>query len=163
VGVSGRHHWLTRLYPSEWRARYGDEMDELLGGGCGWRDILDVVRSALVERLRHSSGAGVESMQTYPRNVAVLVRKPSAIVPVAMSLGALSVVLLAIANGSAKPQPDEGAAAHIWQILIAGQLPFVGWFALRWLTRDFKAALLVLALQLVAIVAALFPVWYLGL
>jgi hypothetical protein len=102
-------------------------------------------------------------MQTYPRNVAVLVRKPSAIVPVAMSLGALSVVLLAIANGSAKPQPDEGAAAHIWQILIAGQLPFVGWFALRWLTRDFKAALLVLALQLVAIVAALFPVWYLGL
>ena len=158
-----RHHWLTRLYPAAWRDRYGDEMDELLSGGCGWRDMLDVVRSALVEQLHHSSRAGVETMPTYPRNVAVLVRKPSAIVPIAMSLCALSVVLLAIANGSARPQPDEGAAAHIWQILIAGQLPFLGWFALRWLTRDFKAALPVLALQLLAFVAALFPVWYLGL
>ena len=102
-------------------------------------------------------------MQTYPRHVAVLVRKPSALVPIAMSLCALGVVLLAIANGSAKPQPDEGTAAHIWQILIAGQLPFLGWFAVRWLTRDFKAALPVLGLQLLAFVAALFPVWYLGL
>src|SRR5438067_1065168 len=158
-----RHHWLTRLYPAAWRDRYGEEMDELLSEGCGWRDIVDVVRSALVERLRHSSGTGVESMTTYPRNVAVLVRKPSAIVPIAMSLCALSVVLVAIANGSAKPQPDEGAAAHIWQLLIAGQLPFLGWFAVRWLTRDFKAALPVLALQLLAFVAALFPVWYFGL
>ncbi len=102
-------------------------------------------------------------MPTYPRNVAVLVRKPSAIIPIAMSLCAFSIVLLAIANGSARPQPDEGAAAHIWQILIAGQLPFLGWFALHWLTRDFKAAFPVLALQLLAFVAALFPVWYLGL
>src|SRR5207302_9951538 len=145
------------------RDRSGHEMAERPSAECGWRDMLDVVRSALVERLRQSSGAGVESMPTYPRNVVVLVRKPSAIVPIAMSLCALFVVLLAVANGSAKPQPDEGAAAHIWQILIAGQLPFVGWFALHWLTRDFKAALPVLALQLLAFVAALFPVWYLGL
>ena len=102
-------------------------------------------------------------MPTYPRNVAVLVRKPSAVVPIAMSFCALAVVMLAIANGSAKPQPDEGTAAHIWQILIAGQLPFLGWFALHWLTRDFKAALPVFGLQLLAFAAALFPVWYLGL
>jgi hypothetical protein len=158
-----RHHWLTRLYPGAWRDRYGDEMDELLSDGCGWRDMLDVVRSALVEQLRHSFGAGAETMRTFPGNVAVLARKPSAVVPVAMSVCALSVVLLAIAKGSAKPQPDEGTAAHIWQILIAGQLPFLGWFALHWLTRDFKAALPVLALQLLAFVVALFPVWYLGL
>ena len=102
-------------------------------------------------------------MPTYSGKVAVLARRPSAVVPIAMSLGALSVVLLAIANGSAKPQPDEGTAAHIWQILVAGQLPFLGWFALRWLTRDFKTALPVLALQLLAFAGALFPVWYLGL
>ena len=89
------HHWLTRLYPSAWRDRYGDEMDELLNYGCGWRDMLDVVRSAAFERLRHSSGVGVEAMPTYPSNVAVLVRKPSAVVPIAMSLCALGVVLLA--------------------------------------------------------------------
>jgi hypothetical protein len=157
------HHWLTRLYPPAWRDRYGDEMDELLNDGCGWREMLDVVRSAAVERLRHPFGAGAETMRTYPRNVAVLARKPSAVVPVAMSLCALSVVLLAIANDSAKPQPDEGTAAHIFQILVAGQLPFLGWFALRWLTRDFKTALPVLALQMLALAAASFPVWYLGL
>src|SRR4051812_3842210 len=128
-----RHHWLTHMYPAAWRDRYGDEMDELLSAGCGWRDMLDVVRSALTERVRHFSRTGEASMQTYQRNVAVLVRKPSAIVPITMSLCALSVVLLAIANGSAKPQPDEGAAAHVWQILIAGQVPFLGWFAMRWL------------------------------
>jgi|SRR5947209_3979304 len=157
------HHWLTRLYPAAWRDRYGDEMDELLNDGCGWREMLDVVRSAAFERLRHSFGAGVGTMPTYPRNVAVLVRKPSAVVPIAMSLGALSVVLLAIANGSAKPQPDEGTAAHVWQILIVAQLPFLGWFVLHWLARDFKAALPILTLQLLAFAAALFPVWYLGL
>ena len=138
-------------------------MDELLNDRCGWRDMLDVVKSAAVERLRHFFGAGVGIMPTYPRNVAVLVRKPSAIAPIAMSFCALAVVMLAIANGSAKPQPDEGTAAHIWQILIAGQLPFLGWFALHWLTRDFKAALPVFGLQLLAFAAALFPVWYLGL
>ena len=102
-------------------------------------------------------------MQTYPASVAVLTRKPSAILPIAMSLGALAVVLLAMATGNAKPQPDENAAAHIWQILITGQLPFLGWFALRWVSHDFKAGLSVLALWLVAFGAALFPVWYLGL
>jgi hypothetical protein len=156
-----RHHWLTRLYPPAWRARYGEEMDELLSEGCSWRDMLDVARSALVERMRHSSGAGVESMPA--RNVAILVRKPSAVVPIVMSLCAVTVVVVAIANGSAKPQPDEGAAAHIWQILIAGQLPFLAWFAVRWLTRDFKAAVPVLGIQILALAAALFPVWYLGL
>jgi hypothetical protein len=158
-----RHHWLTRLYPPAWRQRYGEEMDELLNCGCGLRDALDVLRSAAVEQLRHSSGTGAGTMPGYQGNVTVLVRKPSAVVPIAMSLGALFVVLLAIANGSARPQPDEGTAAHIWQILIAGQLPFLGWFVLHWLTRDFKAALPVLALQLLAFAAALFPVWYLGL
>ena len=102
-------------------------------------------------------------MQTYPASVAVLVRKPSAILPIAMSLGALSVVLIAMATGIAKPQADEGAAAHIWQILIAGQLPFLGWFVLRWLKRDPKAGLSVLALWIVAFGAALLPVWLLGL
>lgn len=158
-----RHHWLTRLYPPAWRDRYGDEMDELLDDGCGWRDMLDVVKSAAVERLRHFFGAGVGIMPTYPRNVAVLVRKPSAIAPIAMSLCALSVVLLAIVTGRAKPEPDEGTAAHLWQLLMAGQLPFLAWFVLNWLKREFKAALLVLALQLLAFAAALLPVLYLGL
>ena len=102
-------------------------------------------------------------MRTYPGNFGVLVRKPSAIAPIMMSLAALSVVLVAIAIGAAKPQPDENAGAHIWQLLMAGQLPLLGWFALRWLTRDFRAALPIFGLQMVAFGAALLPVWLLGL
>ena len=102
-------------------------------------------------------------MRTHPGNIAALVRKPSAIAPIVMSLAALGVVLVAMAIGAAKPEPDENAEAHIWQLLMAGQLPFLGWFALRWLRQDFKAGLPIVALQIAAFGAALLPVWLLGL
>lgn len=158
-----RHHWLTRIYPLAWRRRYGDEMDELLSHGSGWRDALDVARAALIEWFFHYRRIGAETMRTYPGNIAVLARKPSAIAPIIMSLIALSVVLIAIATGGAKPQPDEGSAAHIWQLLMVGQLPFLGWFALHWLKRDFRAGLPILGLQISAFIAAFLPVWLLGL
>lgn len=159
-----RHHWLTLLYPRAWRSRYGDEMDELLSDGCGWRQVVDVAKSALLERLFYSSKMGAGSMRTYPGSIALLARKPSAIVPVLMSLSALAVLLIAIAVSSgSKREPDEGAVAHIWQLLMAGQLPFLGWFVFRWLRRDFRAAIPILGLQIVAFAAALLPVWLLGL
>ncbi len=158
-----RHHWLIRLYPASWRSRYGDELDELLSHGCDWRDAVDVARAALIEHLVHSQKSGAEAMKTYSGNIAILVRKPSAIAPIIMSIAALGVVLVAIAIGAAKPQPDENAGAHIWQLLMAGQLPILGWFALRWLSRDFRAGLPVAALQIAAFIAALVPVWLLGL
>lgn len=102
-------------------------------------------------------------MPTYPENAAILLRKPSAIAPILMSIAALSVVLIAVAAGRATPQPDEGTAAHIWQLLMVGQVPFVGWFAGHWLKRDPTAALLILGLQLCAFIAAFLPVWLLGL
>lgn len=102
-------------------------------------------------------------MKLYPGNIASFGRKPSALVPIAMSLCALATVLMAIAVGPAKREQDEGAAAHIFQILIAGQLPFVAWFAVHWLKRDLKAGIAIVGLQILAIAAALFPVWYLGL
>jgi hypothetical protein len=138
-------------------------MDELLSQGCGWRDVVDVAKAALVERLLYSDQTGAETMKTYPGNTAVLARKPSAIAPIIMSLAALGVVLVAIAIGAAKPERDENAGAHIWQLLMAGQLPLLAWFALRWLRHDPKAGLPVLGLQIAAFIAALLPVWFLGL
>ena len=130
------HHWLTRLYPRAWREIYGDEMDELLSERCGWREVVDVTKAALVE---HSITKGAYVMRTFPGNLSVLARKPSAIAPIVMSLFALAIVLVAIAVSGAsqlKRAPDEGAAAHSWQILMAGQLPLIGWFALHWLKRN---------------------------
>ncbi len=158
-----RHHWLTWLYPLAWRDRYGDEMDELLSEGYGWRYVIDIAKSALFERLFYSLRMGGEAMRTYPGSTGVLVRKPSAVVPIVMSLSALVILLVAIATSDGKREPDEGAVAHIWQLLMAGQIPLLAWFAFRWLRHDFRAAIPVLALQIVAFGAALLPVWLLGL
>src|SRR5450432_4031509 len=80
--------------------------------------------------------------------------------PIAMSVLALLVVAAALATGSAKGQADEGAAAHIWQLLMAAQLPLLVVFvATADRTRRPRVALM-LALQALAIAAALAPVAY---
>lgn len=91
---------------------------------------------------------------------ATLLKRPSALLPVVMSLAALSTVMAyAMMFGTAR-QADEGTAAHLWQLLMAGQLPVVAFFAIKWLPAEPRQAVLVLALQVGAAVAALFPVWW---
>jgi hypothetical protein len=79
-----------------------------------------------------------------------------------MSLAALATVLIHIARFGVAREIDEGAAAHLWQILMAGQLPIIALFAIKWLPKNPKPALAVLALQAVAGLAALVPVFYFG-
>jgi hypothetical protein len=89
-------------------------------------------------------------------------KHPSACLPIAMSLLAVAVVLTHIALFGTARQPDEGTAAHLWQLLMTGQLPIVVFFAIRWLPRAPRYALLVLTLQTSAAVAALAPVYFLN-
>jgi hypothetical protein len=95
-------------------------------------------------------------------NVSTL-RKPSALLPLAMSLAALATVLVHIILFGTAREADEGTAAHIWQLLMAAQVPAVAFFAFKWLPRTPVQALLVLALQAVAALSALAPVYFLGL
>jgi hypothetical protein len=95
--------------------------------------------------------------------IPILFKKPSAFLPVAMSLAALVVVLFHIAVFGTSREADEGAAAHLWQLLMVAQLPFLVVFAVRWLPLNPKPALLVMTLQAGAIVAALAPVCLLNL
>jgi hypothetical protein len=88
-------------------------------------------------------------------------RLPSAFLPVAMSLAALALVLGQIALVGVARQADEGAAAHLWQILMAAQIPIVAFFAIKYLPQKPKPAALILALQVVAVVAACAPVFVL--
>lgn len=60
-------------------------------------------------------------------------------------------------------EADEGTAAHIFQLLIATQLPVVAFFAIKWLPRSPRQAMQVLALQAAAGLAALAPVFLLEL
>jgi len=92
-----------------------------------------------------------------------LLKQPSAFLPMAMSLAALATVIGHVAMFGAAREADEGAAAHLWQLLMAGQIPVMAFFAITWLPRTPRLALLILALQAVAALAALAPVFFLGL
>lgn len=145
-----------RLYPRWWRRRYGAELQALvedLGDRPGM--AADLARGALSVRLRKRSlGAAADSW-------GVLWR-PSAVAPVLMSLGALGAVAGHLVTVGTAPQADEGTAAHVWQLLMAGQLPVVAWFALRQVSEHRWRALAISALHAAAFAAAVFPVWWLA-
>ena len=75
-----------------------------------------------------------------------LFKQPSAWIPLSMSLAALAIVLGHAAIFGIVHETDEGTAAHLWQILMALQLPIVAYFLIKWLPKKFKQSLLVLAL-----------------
>ena len=94
-------------------------------------------------------------------NPLTMLKRPSAFLPVAMSFGALATVLVYVALRGPAPQADEGAAAHIWQILMAAQVPIVLFFAIKWVPQSPRQAAVVLALQIGAALAAMAPVFLL--
>jgi hypothetical protein len=94
--------------------------------------------------------------------MAPLLKHPSAFLPLVMSLGALTTVLVFLALHGPAPQADEGTAAHLWQLLMAAQVPIVLFFAVRWVPQSPRHGLRILGLRLLAAVAALAPVFMLG-
>jgi hypothetical protein len=90
------------------------------------------------------------------------VRQASAIIPIAMSITALAVVLGHIWTSGTAPQPDEGTAAHIWQLMMVGQAPIILFYSMKWLPRTPRVAMAILAAQIGAALAAAFPVFWLG-
>jgi len=84
----------------------------------------------------------------------------SAIAPIVMSLLALLMVLIVVATGWERNLTDEGAAAHIFQLLILAQLPFILIFLV---TADWKRLVQIarpLALQVLCIDLAVGSVAY---
>ncbi len=98
-----------------------------------------------------------------PVTLGSLLRQPAAYLPVAMSIGALAMIAWYVAVHGVVQQADEGAQVHLWQLLVAGQVPFIAWFAVRWLPGSARPALAVLALQAAALILlAIAPLWVLG-
>ncbi len=86
---------------------------------------------------------------------------PSAWVPIALSLAVLATMLTSIALfGPPTPEPDEGTAAHLFQIWLALEVVLITLFAGRWLARAPKQTWWILALQVLAVAAACAPVAY---
>jgi len=84
-----------------------------------------------------------------------MIKRPSAFVPVAMSLAALALVVVHIITSGTAREADEGTAAHLWQLLMAAQIPIIAFFAIRWLPQNPRSVLAVLAVQAVAALAPL--------
>jgi hypothetical protein len=83
-------------------------------------------------------------MKTKLINVSLL-KQSSAYLPLAMSLAALALVLGHAAAYGVVHEADEGTAAHVWQILMAAQLPIVAYFIVKWLPKRPGESLQVLA------------------
>jgi hypothetical protein len=156
--------WLLRAYPSAWRERYGQELEELLQGGRGGpRAALDVLRAALRERWSPPRQAGL-SMSTHSGSFLSLSKQPSAYLPMAMSIVALTLVIGSLVMfGVPPPSADEGATAHAWQLLMLFQAPVIAWFAFKWIRRTPRLTLRVLGIQIALALAAIAPVYILGL
>ena len=80
-------------------------------------------------------------------HLPTVMKKPSALLPVALSFAALAMVLGHVVMFGVAREADEGAAAHIFQLLMAAQVPIVAFFAIKWLPRSPRQVLWVLALQ----------------
>jgi hypothetical protein len=102
-------------------------------------------------------------MKEQPRSFRGITKQASAFVPIAMSLVALALVLVHVGLYGVSHEADEGTVAHLWQILMVGQMPIVVFFAIKWLPKAPIQTLGVLALQIGAGLASVAPVFFLNL
>ena len=89
-----------------------------------------------------------------------LLKKPSAWIPLLMSFAALAMIVIYVTLVGVTHSEDEGLAAHLFQIIMIAQLPVAGYFAIKWLPRQPKQALIVLALQVVAWIIPIATIMY---
>jgi len=90
-----------------------------------------------------------------------LLKQPSAWIPLVMSFTALALLLGYVAIFGIIQNEDEGAPAHLFQLIMVAQLPIVAYFAIKWLPKRPRHSLSVLVLQGIAwIVPILAVLWF---
>ena len=95
-------------------------------------------------------------------------RATTAWIPIGFAAAAIALLVGYLVTGPHAPnivvengvsREDEGVAAHLWQLLMALQVMGIAAFAVLWLPRDPRRAVLMLALQVVAMGLAALPVY----
>jgi hypothetical protein len=79
-----------------------------------------------------------------------LFRKASAWIPIAMSLSALTFLLIYAAIFGTRYHADERWPARIFQLVMLAELPIAAFFAVKWLPKQPRQSLIVLAAQAIA-------------
>jgi len=154
---------LLRLYPAAFRERFGEGMAQLFGDLCrartaAGRSALPVVSWMFVET---AVGALRENLATM--RMGLMIKKPTAWLPIALPLAMLAYVLTYVAMYGVVRTTDEGTPAHIFQLWAVIQLVTVATFAAKWLPQAPRTATAILALQVVSAVLPLGTVLLLGL
>jgi hypothetical protein len=112
---------------------------------AGWRESL--IESE--DGKSYNADPGEQDMNN-TSEYGPLFKQPSAWIPLVMSLAALMMTLGYAAIFGTVHHQDEGAPAHIFQLIMVAQLPIAAYFALKWLPKRPAQALIVLAVQAVA-------------
>ena len=82
-------------------------------------------------------------------------KHPSAWIPIAIPLIFFAYLVIYISIFGIVREEDEGVGAHLFQLWLLLDPFMLGFFAVKWLRRALKPALLILAIQ---IVSALLPI-----
>jgi hypothetical protein len=90
-----------------------------------------------------------------------LLKKPSALFPLAMSMAAFGMVLVHTFMFGVTREADEGTAAHVFQLLMIAQAPFALAFAITWIPKATKNTIYILTMQIAAALVAVFAVVFL--
>lgn len=87
-------------------------------------------------------------------------RDPLAFIPIGLSVMALAVTVMGIASSGVVRDADEGTVAHLFQLFMTASLIMSVVFVVRWVAHAPRRTLRILAMQIVAALAALAPVFY---
>ena len=78
-----------------------------------------------------------------------------------MSITALALALSHIAIFGVVHNEDEGAAARLFQLLLAGQVPIIGYFAVKWYPKHQKEVIQIVTIQILAALVPFLTVFFL--
>jgi len=90
-----------------------------------------------------------------------LIKKPSAWIPIALSIVMLSVIGLYLTNVlPPDPTGDEGVGAHLFQIWLMLEVIFIPIFVIINITKNLRQTLLTLVIQVLLVLVVCAPVFY---
>jgi hypothetical protein len=83
-----------------------------------------------------------------------LIKHPSAFLPLLMSLAAIVLLVgyIAFVGVSQTPAKDEGTAAHIFQLLMGGQVLVIAYFGIKYFRKHPSQTMFIIATQIAAAV-----------
>ena len=110
----------TRFYPASWRARYGGELDALIAElRVRPRDVLDVARSAVDERIAARRGA---APMTEPDPAGWRARA-TALLAIVVTLPTLAFIVVNVLQYNLRLLPE----GHDWYFIKVGVVPELAW------------------------------------